>query len=97
MFTDYHHNIHYSKYRIIETIRTNVENFIKNDDLQNAIYLLIENTSTNEHAITYALYWENSPEQNMIGTLLSMTTIIEPVLDTLKVSNTFLPLLNYAI
>ena len=30
----------------METIRTNIENFIKNGDLQNAIYLLIENTST---------------------------------------------------
>lgn len=30
----------------METVRTNIENFIKNGDLQNAIYLLIENTTT---------------------------------------------------
>ncbi len=35
----------------METIRTNVENFIKKGDLQNAIYLLIDNITTLKHRI----------------------------------------------
>ena len=33
----------------METVRTQIENSINNGDLQNAIYLLIENTTSNEH------------------------------------------------